>query len=68
MYSEAPTTSFSSSGEDVISQAIEVTRDTSANVLSPEQFDAFYEIKRTAKEIVHGDYKRVRTTFIPLTG
>ncbi|PPQ91528.1 hypothetical protein CVT25_008796 [Psilocybe cyanescens] len=63
MYSEAPTTSFSSSGEDVISQAIEVTRDTSANVLSPEQFDAFYEIKRTAKEIVHGDYKRIALQF-----
>jgi len=59
MPSDAPTTSFSSSGEDVISQTIEVAPDTSADVLSPEDFDKFYDIERTAEEIIQGNYKRV---------
>ncbi|KAH9475326.1 2-(3-amino-3-carboxypropyl)histidine synthase subunit 2 [Psilocybe cubensis] len=63
MAAEPPTTSFSSSGEDVISQVIEVTPDTSADVLSLEEFDIFYEIRRTAEEIVRGDYKRIALQF-----
>jgi hypothetical protein len=49
------TTSFSSTGDDVIARTIEIDQGhTRAGDL-----DDFYEIQRTADEIVAGDYKRV---------
>ena len=58
--SSEPTTSFSSSGEDAITRAIDIQPDGPA-VGSPETavFEEFYEIERTAKELVHGGYQRV---------
>ncbi|KDR72825.1 hypothetical protein GALMADRAFT_73379 [Galerina marginata CBS 339.88] len=58
-----PTTSFSSSGEDAISHVIEVVPDTSTDVLSPQEFDEFYEIERTVEEIVVGNYQRIALQF-----
>lgn len=54
------TTSFSASGEDAITRIIDVKPDKTTDNLDPIEFDEFYEIKRTAEEIVKGDYKRVR--------
>jgi hypothetical protein len=49
------TTSFSSTGDDVIARTIEIDQvHTRAGDL-----DDFYEIQRTADEIVAGDFKRV---------
>ena len=59
MTSSTPTTSFSASGEDAITQSIQVIPDTTADQLPAEEFDAFYEIERTSQEIVKGDYQRV---------
>jgi diphthamide biosynthesis protein 2 len=56
------TTPFSTSGEDAITRKIDVKVDVTAIQLSPTAFDDFYEIGRTAEEIVKGDYKRVRFT------
>lgn len=56
---EDQTTSFSTSGEEAITQVIDIQPDNSANTLSPKEFDDFYEIERTADEIIEGDYKRV---------
>jgi diphthamide biosynthesis protein 2 len=53
-------TAFSTSGEDAITRTIDVKIDTTANQLALTEFDDYYEIERTAGEIVKGDYKRVR--------
>jgi diphthamide biosynthesis protein 2 len=55
------TTTFSPTGEDAITRAIDVQVDE-AEILDPltPAFDEFYEISRTAKEIIDGGYKRVR--------
>lgn len=53
-------TAFTTSGEDAIRRTIDVEVDTTADRLSPAEFDNFYEIDRTAEEIIKGDYKRVR--------
>ena len=55
------TTAFSPSGEDAITRAIDIQVDA-AEILDPSTpaFDEFYEIKRTASEIIDGGYKRVR--------
>jgi len=50
---------FSTSGEDAIRRTIPIHPDESALTLSPSQFEDFYEIERTATEILSGDYKRV---------
>ncbi|PPQ67619.1 hypothetical protein CVT26_006829 [Gymnopilus dilepis] len=63
MTSSTPTTSFSASGEDAITQSIQVIPDTTADQLPAEEFDAFYEIERTSQEIVKGDYQRVALQF-----
>jgi diphthamide biosynthesis protein 2 len=53
-------TTFSTSGEDAIKRTIDVQIDETTDLLSSsEEFDAFYEIERTANEIVGGDFKRV---------
>lgn len=54
------TTSFSSTGEDVISRTIDIDHIHSR----AGGLDEFYEIQRTADEIVSGDFKRVRTQII----
>ncbi len=56
-------TSFSTSGEDAIQKVIDVQPDTSTLALSPHQFEDFYEIGRTAEEIVKSNYRRVRCLF-----
>ncbi|KAJ3518090.1 hypothetical protein NLJ89_g116 [Agrocybe chaxingu] len=58
-----PTTSFSSSGEDAITRVIDVKPDESADVLPPNEFEEFYEIERTAEQIVKGDYRRIALQF-----
>lgn len=55
---------FSTSDESAITRTIDVKPDTTADQLSTEEFDNFYEIQRTAAEIIEGDYKRVRFTAI----
>lgn len=52
-------TAFSTAGEDAISRTIDVQLDTTAEQLSPQEFERFYEIERVVEEIVRGDYKRV---------
>jgi diphthamide biosynthesis protein 2 len=52
-------TAFSTSGEDAITRTIDVKVDKTASKLASTVFDNFYEIDRTAEEIVKGDYKRV---------
>ncbi|KAK7022945.1 Diphthamide biosynthesis protein 2 [Paramarasmius palmivorus] len=59
----AENTAFSTSGEEAIKRTIEVKIDETADHLSSEGFDEFYEIDRTAKEIEEGDYKRVALQF-----
>lgn len=50
-------TAFSASGEDAITRTIDVQIDETAS--SSREFGTFYEIERTANEIVSGDFKRV---------
>ncbi|KIK64153.1 hypothetical protein GYMLUDRAFT_57148 [Collybiopsis luxurians FD-317 M1] len=57
-------TAFSSSGEDAIARTIDVEVDDTAHRLqSTAEFDAFYEIERTANEIQAGNFKRVALQF-----
>ncbi|KAJ4490628.1 putative diphthamide synthesis protein-domain-containing protein [Lentinula aciculospora] len=57
-------TLFSASGEEVITQTIDVeVDDTADNLKSSAEFNAFYEIERTAREIEEGDFKRVALQF-----
>jgi len=62
--SSEPTTSFSSSGEDAIARTIDIQPD-GPDVGSSEivGFKEFYEIERTAKELVKGGYQRVCAFF-----
>jgi hypothetical protein len=55
------TTSFTDSGEAVISRKIEVTPDVSASSLSAEEFVEYYDVERTVDEVVKGGYKCVRS-------
>ena len=55
-------TTFADSGEAVISQKIEVLPDISASNLSADEFSEYYDIERTADEIVKGGYKCVCPT------
>jgi hypothetical protein len=52
-------TAFSTSGEDAITRSLDVDLDQTAKDLSLEEFNDFYDIERTAKEIINGDYKKV---------
>ncbi|KAF9039326.1 diphthamide biosynthesis protein [Panaeolus papilionaceus] len=60
---DSETNTFAASGADVITRTIDVDIDTTADQLSQEEFQDFYEIDRTAKEIVQGDYKRIALQF-----
>lgn len=55
----AENTAFAPSGEDAITRTIDVQVDTTADRLTPAEFDNFYEIERTSEEIIKGDFKRV---------
>jgi len=51
-------TAFSTSEEDAISRRVNVEVDRTAdNLSSPREFEEFYEIERTAEEIIKGDSK-----------
>lgn len=56
-------TAFSTSGEDAIARKIDVQVNTTANILASTEFNDFYEIDRTAEEIIKGDYKRIALQF-----
>ncbi|KAF8152245.1 putative diphthamide synthesis protein-domain-containing protein [Crassisporium funariophilum] len=58
-----PATSFTPSGEDAITRVISVKPDESADRLPPTEFEKFYEIQRTAEEILKEGYKRVALQF-----
>ena len=60
------TTSFSASGEDALTRPLDI-RDAelaAAAARSDEDCAVFYEIERTARELVAGRYRRVRRQFI----
>ncbi|KAG7085580.1 hypothetical protein E1B28_003135 [Marasmius oreades] len=59
----AENTAFSTSSEEAIKRAIKVQIDETADHLSGEGFDEFYEIDKTAREIEKGDYKRTALQF-----
>ncbi|KAG6816756.1 hypothetical protein H0H87_003151 [Tephrocybe sp. NHM501043] len=54
---------FAASGEEVITRSLDVRADTTSNELDPAEFDSFYDIVRTAEEVVNGDYKRIALQF-----
>ncbi|GAW10230.1 diphthamide biosynthesis protein [Lentinula edodes] len=57
-------TAFSASGEEVIARSIDIEVDDTADKLkSLAEFDAFYEIERTAREIEEDNFKRVALQF-----
>lgn len=56
----AESTAFSASGEEVISRKIEVEAEVLPQDLSQHDFEEYFEIERTAQEVVKHDYKRVR--------
>ncbi|KAJ4493661.1 putative diphthamide synthesis protein-domain-containing protein [Lentinula edodes] len=57
-------TAFSASGEEVIARSIDIEVDDTADKLkSLAEFDAFYEIERTAREIEEDNLKRVALQF-----
>lgn len=58
-FAMAENTAFSAAGEDVITRKIEIEKENLADKLSPEEFEEHYDIERTTKEIIEGDYKRV---------
>ena len=53
------TNTFSALGDEAINRTVDVQIDKTTQHLSPEAFDDFYEIDRTAREIEEGDFKRV---------
>lgn len=52
-------TTFSTSGEDAITRSIDVEVDQTAQSLGLEDFEDFYDVERTANEIINGDHKKV---------
>ena len=58
----AEATTFAASGEEAITRQIDVEADVAPQDLSQEQFEDYFEIERTAQEVVRHDYKRVGTT------
>lgn len=53
------TTAFAASGEEAITRSIAITSSVSAQRQESSNLAEFYEIKRTTKIILEGDYKRV---------
>ncbi|KAJ3475610.1 hypothetical protein NLI96_g11724 [Meripilus lineatus] len=58
----AENTAFSSSGEDIISKAIDVDQEGPQN-LSNEELIEYYDIDRTVQEITGSDFKRIALQF-----
>ena len=52
-------TAFSTSAEEAITRTIDVSAPPPSQTLSAEQFEAYYEIQRTVREIVDNNYHRV---------
>ncbi|KAF8966760.1 putative diphthamide synthesis protein-domain-containing protein [Flammula alnicola] len=61
--SSQTTTSFSSSGEDAITRTIDIRQDDIGPSNAGIAFPEFYEIERTAEELVKGGYKRIALQF-----
>ncbi|KII84822.1 hypothetical protein PLICRDRAFT_57334 [Plicaturopsis crispa FD-325 SS-3] len=60
----ADPTTISASGEDAITRTIDVNVDETPNPLSsPDEFEDYYEINRTAEEIARRGYKRIALQF-----
>ncbi|KAF9444614.1 diphthamide biosynthesis protein [Macrolepiota fuliginosa MF-IS2] len=59
----AEASAFSTADENAITRTIDIRPDTTADQLSVEAFDDFYDIQRTADEIIQGDYKRIALQF-----
>ncbi|KAF7986877.1 hypothetical protein HWV62_12622 [Athelia sp. TMB] len=57
------TTAFSTSAEEAITRMIDVSAPPPSQTLSAEQFEAYYEIRRTVREIVDNDYHRTALQF-----
>lgn len=57
------TTSFAPSGEDAITRTIEIAEEFGPSVAGAT-FDDFYEIERTATELVRGRCQRVCVDFL----
>jgi hypothetical protein len=53
------TTSFSASGEDAITRTIDISEEDVGPSTAGFEFTDYYEIERTAQELVKGGYKRV---------
>ncbi|KAF7986831.1 hypothetical protein HWV62_12530 [Athelia sp. TMB] len=56
-------TAFSTSAEEAITRMIDVSAPPPSQTLSAEQFEAYYEIQRTVREIVDNDYHRTALQF-----
>ncbi|KIM87854.1 hypothetical protein PILCRDRAFT_263533 [Piloderma croceum F 1598] len=55
---------FSASGEDIINRTIDLEIDDASDLpSSSHEFDAFYELERTADEILKGDFRRIALQF-----
>lgn len=52
-----PTSAFAASGEEAISQTIDLGE--VPDELTPSELEEYYDIERTVKQIRQGDYKRV---------
>lgn len=52
-------TAFSTSAEDAITRTIDISAPPPSQTLSAAEFEVYYEILRTVREIVDNDYKRV---------
>jgi len=55
----AEASAFSTADESAIARTINISSDTTADHLSVEEFDDFYDIQRTADEIIQNNFKRV---------
>ncbi|KZP23593.1 diphthamide biosynthesis protein [Athelia psychrophila] len=56
-------TAFSTSAEDAITRTIDISAPPPSQTLSAAEFEAYYEIPRTVREIVDNDYKRTALQF-----
>lgn len=59
----AESTTFSSSGAEIIARPLEAVPDGSADSLTTEEFEDYYDITRTAQGIIEGDYNRIALQF-----
>jgi len=57
-----PTTLYAS-GEEAISRIIDLKDDEPPRCSTNEEYEEYYDLQRTAEEIVMGDYKRIALQF-----